>query len=151
MVDLKKEGRLAEAERYKQKLKMLFARQTKMNDLMDQVEQFGYMIDEAFAKNDVYQSLGMVLGEANKVSVAPELKQILSDVKAFEETFTTGLNKMDSIFGKISRTVEDVNETTATAQDAEIEARVNARLAKVDEETTATAAAENEETLSIFR
>ena len=58
---------------------------------------------------------------------------------------------MDSIFGKISRTVEDVNETTATAQDAEIEARVNARLAKVDEETTATAAAENEETLSIFR
>ena len=151
MVDLKKEGGLAEAERYKQKLKMLFARQTKMNDLMDQVEQFGYMIDEAFAKNDVYQSLGMVLGEANKVSVAPELKQILSDVKAFEETFTTGLNKMDSIFGKISRTVEDVNETTATAQDAEIEARVNARLAKVDEETTATAAAENEETLSIFR
>lgn len=151
MVDLKKEGRLAEAERYKQKLKMLFARQTKMNDLMDQVEQFGYMIDEAFAKNDVYQSLGMVLGEANKVRVAPELKQILSDVKAFEETFTTGLNKMDSIFGKISRTVEDVNETTATAQDAEIEARVNARLAKVDEETTATAAAENEETLSIFR
>lgn len=151
MVDLKKEGRAAEAERYKQKLKMLFARQTKMNDLMDQVEQFGYMIDEAFAKNDVYQSLGMVLGEANKVSVAPELKQILSDVKAFEETFTTGLNKMDSIFGKISRTVEDVNETTATAQDAEIEARVNARLAKVDEETTATAAAENEETLSIFR
>ncbi len=151
MVDLKKEGRVAEAERYKQKLKMLFARQTKMNDLMDQVEQFGYMIDEAFAKNDVYQSLGMVLGEANKVSVAPELKQILSDVKAFEETFTTGLNKMDSIFGKISRTVEDVNETTATAQDAEIEARVNARLAKVDEETTATAAAENEETLSIFR
>ena len=151
MVDLKKEGRLAEAERYKQKLKMLFARQTKMNDLMDQVEQFGYMIDEAFAKNDVYQSLGMVLGEANKVSVAPELKQILSDVKAFEETFTTGLNKMDSIFGKISRTVEDVNETTATAQDAEIEARVNARLAKVDEETTATAVAENEETLSIFR
>lgn len=151
MVDLKKEGRLAEAERYKQKLKMLFARQTKMNDLMDQVEQFGYMIDEAFAKNDVYQSLGMVLGEANKVSVAPELKQILSDVKAFEETFTTGLNKMDSIFGKISRTVEDVNETTATAQDAEIEARVNARLAKVDEETAATAAAENEETLSIFR
>ena len=151
MVDLKKEGRLAEAERYKQKLKMLFARQTKMNDLMDQVEQYGYMIDEAFAKNDVYQSLGMVLGEANKVSVAPELKQILSDVKAFEETFTTGLNKMDSIFGKISRTVEDVNETTATAQDAEIEARVNARLAKVDEETTATAAAENEETLSIFR
>ena len=150
MVDLKKEGRLAEAERYKQKLKMLFARQTKMNDLMDQVEQFGYMIDEAFAKNDVYQSLGMVLGEANKVSVAPELKQILSDVKAFEETFTTGLNKMDSIFGKISRTVEDVNETTATAQDAEIEARVNARLAKVDEETTATAAAENEETFSVY-
>ena len=53
MVALKKEGRLVEADRYKQKLKLVLGRQAKMNDLMDQIEQFSYMIDEAFAKSAV--------------------------------------------------------------------------------------------------
>ncbi|MBR2903040.1 MAG: hypothetical protein IKC37_00150 [Clostridia bacterium] len=142
MVAMKKEGRLSEANRYKEKLRLVFARQAKMNDLLDQVEQFGYMIDEAFAKNDVYQSLGMVLGEANKVSVSPELKKLLADVKQFEEVFTKGLNKMDSVFGKVSRTVSDVNDSTTNTFDAEIEARVNARIEQADQQTTMEAEAD---------
>ena len=142
MVAMKKEGRLSEADRYKEKLRLVYARQAKMNDLMDQVEQFGYMIDEAFAKNDVYQSLGMVLGEANKVSVSPELKKLLADVKQFEDVFTKGLNKMDTIFGKVSRTVSDVNDSTTNTFDAEIEARVNARIEQADQQTTLEAEAD---------
>ena len=144
MVNLKKEGRVTEAARYKEKLKLVLSRQTKMMDLMDQVEQFGFMIDEAFAKNNVYQTLGTVLGEANKISVSPEIKKILHDVNKFDDIFTKGLNKMDNIFGKISRTVVDVNESTSNAQDSEIEAIVNSRLEKYDEQTTAEAEAANE-------
>lgn len=136
MTNLKKEGRLTEAARYKEKLKLVLSRQTKMMDLMDQVEQFGFMIDEAFAKNDVYGTLGTVLGEANKISVSPEIKKILNDVNKFDDIFTKGLNKMDAVFGKISKTVVDVSESTSNNQDREIEAIVNSRIEQYDQQTT---------------
>ncbi|MBO5287503.1 MAG: hypothetical protein J6B34_05200 [Clostridia bacterium] len=136
MTNLKKEGRLTEAARYKEKLKIVLSRQTKMMDLMDQVEQFGFMIDEAFAKNDVYGTLGTVLGEANKISVSPEIKKILNDVNKFDDIFTKGLNKMDAVFGKISKTVVDVSESTSNNQDHEIEAIVNSRIEQYDQQTT---------------
>ena len=51
-----------------QKLKLVIARQAKMMDLMDQVEQFGFMIDEAFAK----VKSGEIVPAANFNGLTPE-------------------------------------------------------------------------------
>lgn len=136
MVALKREGRLSEADRYKQKLKLVLARQAKMNDLMDQVEQFSYMIDEAFAKNAVYSALGTVMSETNKISVSPEIKNILKQVNDFDDIFTKGLGKMDAIFGKVSRKISDIDQAQSASQDAEIDDIVSRRLEQYDQQTT---------------
>ena len=136
MVNLKKEGRISEAARYKDRLKLVLSRRAKMEDIMDQIDQFGYMIDEAFAKNEVYSTLGMVLGEANKMTVSPELKKIFQQMHDFQDIFTKGLGKMDNIFGKMSSTIMNVNESTASVQDSEIDSIVNSQIEKYDQQTT---------------
>jgi hypothetical protein len=149
MVNLKKEGRVAEAARYKDRLKLVLSRKSKMEDIMDQIEQFGYMIDEAFAKNEVYGTLGLVLGEANKMSVSPEIKNIFQQMHDFEDIFTKGLGKMDNIFGKMSSTIMNVNESTASVQDSEIDAIINSQIEEYDQRTTQQAEAANFD-LSVF-
>ena len=141
MVNLKKEGRVTEAARYKDRLKLVLSRKAKMEDIMDQIEQFGYMIDEAFAKNEVYSTLGMVLGEANKMTLSPELKKIFKQMHDFEDIFTKGLGKMDSIFGKMSSAIINVNESTASVNDSEIDSIVNSQIEQYDQQTTAQAEA----------
>lgn len=136
MVSLKREGRIAEADRYKQKLKLVLSRQAKMNDLLDQVEQFSYMIDEVFAKNAVYNSLGTVLNETNKIDISPEVKKILKQVSDFEDIFSKGLNKLDSVFGKVSQKISDIDNSISASQDSEIDAIVERRLAQYEEQTT---------------
>lgn len=143
MVLLKKEGRTIEAERYKNKLKLVLSRQTKMNDLMDQVEQFSYMIDEAFAKSAVYDALGSVLSETNKINMSPEIKKILKQVNDFDDIFTKGIGKMDSIFGKVSKKISDIDQDTSSEQDREIDAIISRRLEQYDEQTTRQAQEEN--------
>ncbi|MBO5224500.1 MAG: hypothetical protein J6C23_08325, partial [Clostridia bacterium] len=135
------EGRVTEAARYKDRLKLVLSRKAKMEDIMDQIEQFGYMIDEAFAKNEVYSTLGMVLGEANKMTLSPELKTIFKQMHDFQDIFTKGLGKMDSIFGKMSSTIINVNESTASVNDSEIDSIVNSQIEQYDQQTTAQAEA----------
>lgn len=144
MVSLKKEGRIAEADRYKQKLKLVLSRQAKMNDLLDQVEQFSYMIDEVFAKNAVYNSLGTVLNETNKIDISPEVKKILKQVSDFEDIFSKGLNKLDSVFGKVSQKISDIDNSISASQDSEIDAIVERRLAQYEEQTTREAQTESD-------
>lgn len=144
MVSLKREGRIAEADRYKQKLKLVLSRQAKMNDLLDQVEQFSYMIDEVFAKNAVYNSLGTVLNETNKIDISPEVKKILKQVSDFEDIFSKGLNKLDSVFGKVSQKISDIDNSISASQDSEIDAIVERRLAQYEEQTTREAQTESD-------
>lgn len=136
MVALKKEGRVSEADRYKEKLKLVLARQAKMNELMDQVDQFAYMIDEAFAKSAVYESLGTVLNETNKIDMSPEIKKILQQVNSFDDIFSKGLNKMDTIFGKVSKKISDIDSETSSVQDKEIDDIVAKRLEQYDQQTS---------------
>ena len=144
MVSLKKEGRIAEADRYKQKLKLVLSRQAKMNDLLDRVEQFSYMIDEVFAKNAVYNSLGTVLNETNKIDISPEVKKILKQVSDFEDIFSKGLNKLDSVFGKVSQKISDIDNSISASQDSEIDAIVERRLEQYEEQTTREAQTESD-------
>lgn len=144
MVSLKREGRITEADRYKQKLKLVLSRQAKMNDLLDRVEQFSYMIDEVFAKNAVYNSLGTVLNETNKIDISPEVKKILKQVSDFEDIFSKGLNKLDSVFGKVSQKISDIDNSISASQDSEIDAIVERRLAQYEEQTTREAQTESD-------
>ena len=136
MVTLKKEGRMVEADRYKQKLNLVLGRQAKMNDLMDQIEQFSYMIDEAFAKSAVYDALGSVMNETNKINMSPEIKKMLKQVNEFDDIFSKGLNKMDTIFGKVSRKISDIDNDLSGVQDKEIDDIVSKRLEQYDQQTT---------------
>ena len=71
-----------------------------MNDLMDQVEQFQFMIDEAFAKSTVYGTLSEVLDETNKMDMAPQIKKIIKGMNKFEKSFKKDCLKFDTIFSK---------------------------------------------------
>ena len=144
MVALKKEGRMVEADRYKQKLKLVLGRQAKMNELMDQVEQFSYMIDEAFAKSAGYDSLGAVMSETNKINMSPEIKKMLKQVSEFDDIFSKGLNKMDSIFGKVSRKISDIDSDMSSVHDKEIDDIVSKRLDQYDHQTTLEAEADSD-------
>lgn len=144
MVTLKKEGRLVEADRYKQKLKLVLGRQAKMNDLMDQIEQFSYMIDEAFAKSAVYDALGSVMNETNKINMSPEIKKMLKQVNEFDDIFSKGLSKMDSIFGKISSKISDIDSDMSGVQDREIDDIISKRLDQYDQQTTMEAEADTD-------
>ena len=144
MVSLKKEGRRAEADRYKEKLKLVLGRQAKMNELMDQVEQFSYMIDEAFAKSAVYDALGAVMSETNKINMSPEIKKMLKQVSEFDDIFSKGLNKMDSIFGKVSRKISDIDSDMSSVHDKEIDDIVSKRLEQYDHQTTVEAETDND-------
>ena len=144
MVTLKKEGRLVEADRYKQKLKLVLGRQAKMNDLMDQIERFSYMIDEAFAKSAVYDALGSVMNETNKINMSPEIKKMLKQVNEFDDIFSKGLSKMDSIFGKISSKISDIDSDMSGVQDREIDDIISKRLDQYDQQTTMEAEADTD-------
>lgn len=146
LVSLKKEKRYADADRCKDRLKVVLANQTKMEDLMDQVEQFEFMINEAFAKYNLYNTLGTALEETNKIVMAPEIKRIIKDLANFEKVFTKNCSRFDSIFGKVKNSVSKIDSNTYS-QDAEIEAIVNGRLKEYDEKTTKIA---TDEISSIF-
>ena len=135
ITNLKKEKRFSEADRYKEKLKLVIARQTKMMDLMDQVEQFGFMIDEAFAKNTVYGTLGSILNETNKMNMAPEIKSIVKNMNTFERQFKKDCVTFNSIFSKISKSVVNIDNSTYD-HDSEIDSIVNSRMQDYDQETT---------------
>ena len=143
ITNLKKEKRFSEADRYKEKLKLVIARQAKMMDLMDQVEQFGFMIDEAFAKNTVYGTLGRILNETNKMNMAPEISSIVKNMNNFEKQFKKDCLQFNNIFGKISKSVVNIDNSTYT-QDAEIDSIVNSRMKDYDEETTRRAEIEDD-------
>ena len=144
MVSLKREGRTTEANRYKQKLKLVLSRQAKMNDLMDQIEQFNYMVDEAFAKSAVYDALGTVIGETNKINMSPEIKKMLKQVNEFDDIFSKGLSQMDAIFGKVSSKISDIDNDMSGVQDQEIDAIVSMRLEQYDQQTTLEAEANSD-------
>ena len=143
MVALKKEGRMAEADRYKEKLKLVLGRQAKMNDLMDQIDQFSYMIDEVFAKSAVYDALGSVMNETNKINMSPEIKKMLQQVNDFDDIFSKGMKKMDSIFGKVSRKISDIDQSANATMDKEIDDIVSRRLDQYDQQTTIEAESES--------
>lgn len=147
LVSLKREKRMTEAERYKQKLKLVLSRQAKMQDLLDQVEQFAYMVDEAFAKSAVYSAMESVLTETNKIDMSLEIKKMLKEMNSFDDIFTKGLNKMDAVFGQVSRKISDIDQSTASTQDKEIDDIVASRLEQYDRRTTEEAESE----ASLFR
>ena len=133
-IEYKQRGMNAEADRCREQMKSIVARQAKMYRLMDQVVQFGFMVDEAFAKSEVYQTFGGVLQEAGKITVMPEIKNLLKDLNQFEEIFTKGFSKMDTMFGKITHTVDDVNSSTMNAYDREQEREIENMMKSWDDQ-----------------
>lgn len=132
IIALRKEKRMAEANRYIEKLKQTMYRRERMGQLFDQVESFNMMINEAFAKQEVYQTLGTALGEVNKLSISPQMKSIMKDMKEFESTFAKGLNSFDSIFSNIGKSMNHIDLDTSNEYDAEITQIVNDKIANME-------------------
>lgn len=135
IVALKKEKRTTEANRFIAKLKQTMFRRERMGQLLDQVESFHMMINEAFAKQNVYQTLGTALSEVNKLSISPEMKTMLKDMKEFEKTFSKGLNSFDSIFSNIGNSMNHIDLDTSNEYDSEITAIVNDKIANMEKTT----------------
>lgn len=145
IVALRKAKRNAEANRFIEKLKQTMYRRERMSQLYDQVEAFNMMINEAFAKQEVYKTLGTAIGEVNKLNISPEMKTIMKDMKEFESTFAKGLNSFDSIFSNIGKSMNHIDLDTSNEYDSEITAIVNDKIANM--EKTSLNVDENEEEL----
>lgn len=144
IVALRKEKRSAEANRFIEKLKQAMYRRERMGQLYDQVESFGMMINEAFAKQEVYQTLGTALGEVNKLTISPEMKSIMKDMKEFENTFAKGLNSFDSIFSNIGKSMNHIDLDTSNEYDSEITQIVNDKIANMEKTSLNVESEDNE-------
>jgi hypothetical protein len=102
------------------------------------------MVDEAFAKSAVYDALGTVMGETNKINMSPEIKKMLKQVNEFDDIFSKGLSQMDAIFGKVSSKISDIDNDMSGVQDQEIDAIVSMRLEQYDQQTTLEAEANSD-------
>ncbi len=133
IVTCKKEHRLSEVDNYKNKLKMTLYRRERMSKLLDQVDSFQMMINEAFAKNEVYSALGTIMNEAGKIQMNPEIKKTLKQMNDFEKSFTKNCNTFDSVFKNIGSSVDSIDKQVANDYDSEIDNIVNDRMKIYDE------------------
>lgn len=135
IIACKQENKRLEADRYLGKLKQVMYRKERMAQLYDQIESFEMMINEAFAKNDVYQTLGTALNEVNKGSMISELQNITSDMQKFEKNFTESCNFFDHIFDNVGKSINSIDLDTSNDFDDEISAIVNDKVKQLEETT----------------
>ncbi len=135
VVSMMKQKRRAEASRYKEKLKQIMFRKERMSQLYDQVDSFQMMIDEAFAKNEVYNTLGKAVSQVNSITMNPKMDAILKDMKQFEKSFANGCNSFDQIFEKIGGSMNKIDLDASNEFDAEIKSIVDSKMEQMEETT----------------
>ncbi len=135
VVTMLKQKRRSEANRYKEKIKQIMFRRERMSQLYDQVDSFQMMIDEAFAKNEVYNTLGKAVSQVNKIAMNPKMEAILKDMKQFEKSFAEGCNSFDQIFEKIGSSMNKIDLDASNEYDAEIKSIVDSKMEQMEETT----------------
>ena len=97
------------------------------------------MIDEAFTKMELYETFGEVMGEVSKINASVEVKGMLKDIQSFEKNFSAQFQKLDQMFGVVTKSISDVDQSTKTEIDSELEAQLDREMQQLDEDTTSQA------------
>lgn len=124
-----------QADNYKQ----ISVYKYKTQDLLNKLENFQFMIDEAFTKMELYETFGEVMGEVSKISASVEVKGMLKDIQSFEKNFSAQFQKLDQMFGVVTKSISDVDQSTKTEIDSELEAQLDREMQQLDEDTTSQA------------
>lgn len=136
VVQYKQQGNTLEANRCMNTYRQTSIYRHKTVELLDKLEQFQFMIDEAFTKMDLYETVGEVMGEVSKINVSPEVKGMLKDLKNFEGEFVNQFNKLDQMFGVVTDSINNVDTSTKTQIDTELQAQIDREMKQFEEDTT---------------
>ena len=136
IVSAKQEGNNLEAKNQTANYKQVSIYKHKTQDLLNKLENFQFMIDEAFTKMELYETFGEVMGEVSKINASVEVKGMLKDIQSFEKNFSAQFQKLDQMFGLVTKSISDVDQSTKTEIDAELEAQLEREMQQLDEDTT---------------
>ena len=131
----KQQGNTLEASRLMNTYKQTSVYRHKTVELLEKLEQFQFMIDEAFTKMDLYETVGEVMTEVSKINVSPEVKGMLKDLKNFEGEFVNQFNKLDQMFGVVTDSINNVDTSTKTEIDTELQAQIDREMKQFEEDT----------------
>lgn len=136
IIEAKKSGNNLEAKRQTQSYRQVSVYKHKTQELLDKLENFQFMIDEAFTKMELYETFGEVMGEVSKINASVEVKEMLKDINGFEKNFSAQVAKLDQMFGIVTKSISDVDQSTKTEIDTELEAQLDREMAQLEEDTT---------------
>jgi hypothetical protein len=136
IVSAKQAGNNLEAKNQTANYKQVSIYKHKTQDLLNKLENFQFMIDEAFTKMELYETFGEVMGEVSKINASVEVKGMLKDIQSFEKNFSAQFQKLDQMFGLVTKSISDVDQSTKTEIDAELEAQLEREMQQLEEDTT---------------
>jgi hypothetical protein len=139
IVAAKRANNNIEAKHQADNYKQISVYKYKTQDLLNKLENFQFMIDEAFTKMELYETFGEVMGEVSKINASVEVKGMLKDIQSFEKNFSAQFQKLDQMFGLVTKSISDVDQSTKTEIDAELEAQLEREMQQLDEDTTSQA------------
>jgi hypothetical protein len=64
---------------------------------------------------------------------------MLKDIQSFEKNFSAQFQKLDQMFGVVTKSISDVDQSTKTEIDSELEAQLDREMQQLDEDTTSQA------------
>jgi hypothetical protein len=79
------------------------------------------------------------MGEVSKINASVEVKGMLKDIQSFEKNFSAQFQKLDQMFGVVTKSISDVDQSTKTEIDSELEAQLDREMQQLDEDTTSQA------------
>jgi hypothetical protein len=139
IVAAKRANNNIEAKHQTDNYKQISVYKYKTQDLLNKLENFQFMIDEAFTKMELYETFGEVMGEVSKINASVEVKGMLKDIQSFEKNFSAQFQKLDQMFGVVTKSISDVDQSTKTEIDSELEAQLDREMQQLDEDTTSQA------------
>lgn len=132
----KKEGNNLEVKRLMESLKQQLIFRHRTTEILDKLEQFKFLIDEAFMKMDMYKTIGEVMKEVGKVNMSAEVKGVLKELKAFNNKFSKKFDKLDRMFSSVDKSMNKVDADTNQEIDAELESQIEKEMQQADIDTS---------------
>ncbi len=132
----KKQGDNLEVKRLMETLRQQLIFRHKTTEILNKLEQFKFMIDEAFMKMDLYKTIGEVMKEVGKVNMSSEVKGILGELKSFNNKFSKKFEKMDTMFSSVNASINKVDSSTNQEIDEELAKQIEDEIEQADKDTT---------------
>jgi hypothetical protein len=64
---------------------------------------------------------------------------MLKDIQSFGKNFSAQFQKLDQMVGVVTKSISDVDQSTKTEIDSELEAQLDREMQQLDEDTTSQA------------